>query len=726
MSFLIHRTVGEKTLLRSVEGETLRIGRDAGAGLRLDDAAVALDHAVIRRDGPHWVLEDRGSVTGTYAGGRPVDRLTLSGDDTIEIGGYRLRVQVTHPDDPLFLHLAAVDEGVAEASRPGRERRTLDTGALSAAETAAIAAARAGSDLAPAATKEAPVDAAAIAAAEEAVTKEARVDAAAIAMAHDAAAVGERTTGELPIATTDGEPAIAAAPSPEAAKEPQTAVAASEPKARPVRPAPSAVGARPRSRERTESEGFDYAAAYSLARPGWTKAALTLALAVVALVALGALAAGSHRPLMPGISSAHALIVSGQPVAASADGAGAVLFEARAREVAARGCAACHRPWRGASAIEDGCAVCHRPQSAPHAPLLAADRANDAAVAAVACTACHPEHRDQPLVRLQAAGDCVACHRDLGALTAGESTLTPAITSFATDHPELVITLPAADGAARRLSLADAAGADPSSLEFGHRLHRVREAGEAGPEGLRGPEGPVELACTDCHVADPTTGRMAPVSFEAHCQSCHRLSFDAAYPDREAPHATPREVEDYLVGLYSRAAGGGDQGASLRQRRLGVIAGRDRARLPAGVDRKVADAARTLFRSGCDLCHLVDLDAVPLPEVAPAAVPVRWMPGARFSHLDHDAMACAGCHPNAAASQATADVLLPGIAVCRECHGGAGLAQATTAGDRGAAWGGALACAECHGYHRDAAAATSTLTASAGAASRPTPPRSPS
>jgi len=63
----------------------------------------------------------------------------------------------------------------------------------------------------------------------------------------------------------------------------------------------------------------------------------------------------------------------------------------------------------------------------------------------------------------------------------------------------------------------------------------------------------------------------------------------------------------------------------------------------------------------------------------------RWLPHSRFSHRAHRPFACVGCHDQAKTSTKTADVLLPTIATCRMCHGGA-------AGAR-------VACVECHTYH---------------------------
>ncbi|MDY7091503.1 MAG: FHA domain-containing protein [Acidobacteriota bacterium] len=648
MTFLIHRLVGERTLLRTVEGDSLTIGRGAAADVRLDDAAVALEHAEIRREGKHWVLVDRGSVTGTYRNGRQVERETLSGDDTVEIGGYRLRFQVTHPEDPLFVHFSPIESAV-EAAAPAEPREKATDEALDTA------------------TFEVPVN------------------------PTDGSAAPEE------LAPAGHERPSAPTPSPRVPDQPAPTQPA------PVKPAPVKPALAP-----APPEAVDYAAAYSLARPGWTKGALTVALTVVALITVAALAAGSHRPLMPGISSAHALIVAEDTAPAAAPGenaAGGAFLNSEARRIATRGCAACHRPWRGPAAVEDGCVACHGDQGEPHAAALAS---SPSAAAAPACASCHPEHRGQDLVRRAVAADCTPCHRELSAVVPN-ATVTPQVTSFASDHPELVVTLPASrsdsggEEGPRRLSVAEAAGADPGTVDFGHRVHRVQqEATGASPaQTLRGPDGPVALVCGDCHVADDDTGRMQPVSFENHCQSCHRLSFDERLPDRQAPHSTPREVVDSLLGLYSGSEWGPDAAVSLRDRRLEVITGGGRQKLPPGVDRQVADAARTLFRAGCDFCHRVDLDAVPLPTVAPAAIPERWMPGARFSHLGHRNVACSTCHPDAATSEASADVLMPGIAACRGCHGAGSSPTASLAEDRGpAAWGGALACAQCHGYHR--------------------------
>ncbi len=778
MGFIIHRAAGAHTLLRQVSGETLRIGRDAGAELRLDDDAVAFDHAVIRAVAGGWTLEDRGSVTGTYLGGRRVTSVKLAAGDVIEIGGFRLRVQITDPEDPLFVHVQAVGAGAAEAPRPARASATgslrldelvararatgrrpppavADTGPLrrlaeiAAAAEADAAGARArerreaGAEAETAAVEIQPAAGVEAAAASPvpAVPPAARWD---VVAAGEAPAAGAGRVpaaarpAALPVAGTASE--SAAGPEPGIAREPPAApVPAAPPPARPAAPpavrapavpVPAAAAPAPVAR-------IDYAAAYALRRPGLTKGLATLAAMLLAAAALAALdASGSRAWLMPGISSEHARIVgaavavppagapasgstgpAGAPPPAAGGGAGGPVeatgaappasLAARRGEVAERGCLACHQPWRGPAAVE-GCAGCHPGEGVPHAAILAGS------ASAPACAACHPEHRGRALLAADDERPCLACHGDLDAIeTAGEPAVAPRVTSFAAEHPELVIALPEAGGGVRRLRLDDPAAraADPAVLRFGHRFHQVHEEGEAmtGPPlrpttGIAPAEIEARLSCGACHEPDPADGLMRPVEFERHCQACHGLGFDAQrFPDCQVPHEPPTEVEAFLLQTFilgacpDAAAGAGAFGGrrtAERMRALGMIGSDDarRRQFQVQADRAMAK----VFASECAHCHAVDLDAEPRPAVEPPAIPAVWMPAARFSHLDHQGLACAGCHAGAAASERTADVLMPGIAACRSCHGEDRAAPGASR---------LLTCGECHDYHHRTEAA---------------------
>jgi len=75
-----------------------------------------------------------------------------------------------------------------------------------------------------------------------------------------------------------------------------------------------------------------------------------------------------------------------------------------------------------------------------------------------------------------------------------------------------------------------------------------------------------------------------------------------------------------------------------------------------------------------------------LPTIAGARTKLQWLPHSRFDHDAHTGFSCVGCHQKALASTETADILIPGIAVCQTCHApGPGFAEAR--------------CSECHTYH---------------------------
>ena len=75
-------------------------------------------------------------------------------------------------------------------------------------------------------------------------------------------------------------------------------------------------------------------------------------------------------------------------------------------------------------------------------------------------------------------------------------------------------------------------------------------------------------------------------------------------------------------------------------------------------------------------------------EVMAPNMPARWMPAATFSHGAHEEARCESCHSNVRDSIDTKDVLLPGIATCRQCH-----ADQTLHPKVGSD------CTLCHSYH---------------------------
>lgn len=113
MAFIIQRIDGPRISLSEIKGRTLRIGRGTNAHLRSDNAAVALEHAYIEQSGEGYELFDKGSITGTYLNGRPVEASRLSKGDQVEIGNLKILVQIAEPTRPLFLRVESISEQLA-------------------------------------------------------------------------------------------------------------------------------------------------------------------------------------------------------------------------------------------------------------------------------------------------------------------------------------------------------------------------------------------------------------------------------------------------------------------------------------------------------------------------------------------------------------------------------------------------------------------------------------
>jgi hypothetical protein len=71
-------------------GERTRIGRSPDCEIFLDDVTVSRNHAVlVERDGG-YVVEDQGSLNGTFVNRKRIDNARLSNGDEVQIGKYRM------------------------------------------------------------------------------------------------------------------------------------------------------------------------------------------------------------------------------------------------------------------------------------------------------------------------------------------------------------------------------------------------------------------------------------------------------------------------------------------------------------------------------------------------------------------------------------------------------------------------------------------------------------
>ena len=71
-------------------GERTRIGRSPDCEIFLDDVTVSRNHAVlVARDGK-FIVEDQGSLNGTFVNRKRIDRVTLHEGDELQVGKYRM------------------------------------------------------------------------------------------------------------------------------------------------------------------------------------------------------------------------------------------------------------------------------------------------------------------------------------------------------------------------------------------------------------------------------------------------------------------------------------------------------------------------------------------------------------------------------------------------------------------------------------------------------------
>lgn len=358
-------------------------------------------------------------------------------------------------------------------------------------------------------------------------------------------------------------------------------------------------------------------------------------------------------------------------------------------------CEACHSlPFQQVQ--DKDCLQCHK-LSEHFDPKLALGTPHHSALDK-RCAECHFEHNgdarhgSQGMI-VRDARLCTECHAAIK--TVDPRSTEPDVKNFA-EHPQFRVSLADSRGEAQAtsgahmVSLDDRAKLkDPTPLKLNHQIHLK--------EGLRGEKGPVTLTCLSCHVPDVGhKGRgMIPITFEKNCASCHPLTFDDRLPEKQVPHGNPDVVFNYLYAEYSKLflsdqgsqaaqivnsrfrPGGGAQAQAAQEAAVAVKPTREAVETES---RKAEDLLFT--KTACLLCHEVSkkeggssggtdpLAGVMVSkwQVQTPHIPDLWMTGAVFDHGAHQEVRCESCHEGVRESKVTADVLLPKIAGCRECH----------------------------------------------------------
>ncbi len=352
-------------------------------------------------------------------------------------------------------------------------------------------------------------------------------------------------------------------------------------------------------------------------------------------------------------------------------------------------CSYCHRkPF--VRVADPVCAECHADTRShadppPEGILSVAELEafNHPDVAAQQCAHCHREHNGARIIPAKQSF-CGDCHGDLEQRTGYASAL-PAATDFADHHPQFSTTLTRRDidGGIRQLRMAidDPDMIEQSQLSFPHDRH-------LDPAGLETPSGFQVLSCADCHQPDAGGRYMQPIDFETQCVQCHQLNFDPSNPERVVPHGKPAEVVNVLTEFYAELA---LRGASREVSNL-PLNSNDPSAVLLWARQQALRTGNSLFEGrACGECHQVTRqeNAAQITwTIQPPRVAGIWFPRSSFDHSSHLATECSVCH-DAATSASSDDVLLPGIAVCQDCHGGEHTRNRV-----------ASTCIACHRYHQ--------------------------
>jgi hypothetical protein len=335
-----------------------------------------------------------------------------------------------------------------------------------------------------------------------------------------------------------------------------------------------------------------------------------------------------------------------------------------------------------------------------------------------ACVACHREHQGHKILAMHVADrQCTDCHASLPShLKPSETTRFHAvITDLNSDHPDF------------RPSLKGKK--DEAKIKFNHKAHldldldALRAANQnGGVELLKGLG--AKLACAQCHTLDNQRQYFLPIRYESHCAQCHPLDVPLVgkftkemepavteFVKTPLPHKEPAIVRavlrDRLVlfaqknNVVQGPAEPPPAARPLPWKPSGVTDAQwawavkhgDQTEAVLFMNRQWSKAENMM---GCTYCHFErKRDSAGLPEYYRTEIPAIWYKHSFFNHGSHRFVSCADCHDRnaegtpVAKSQSTADILLPTLHVCQECHRG----PIGTTGSAG------NACVQCHRYH---------------------------
>lgn len=397
------------------------------------------------------------------------------------------------------------------------------------------------------------------------------------------------------------------------------------------------------------------------------------------------------------------------PVANDYDGPGQVKMDASwstgALSTAHHGlednCEACHvEPFQ--SVQDKTCLTCHEGigdhakvprQNTSRGPLSKGDEIQWAIAEMFgkegqgSCTTCHTEHEGAGRMEPTAQKFCAECHDGM------DSRLTDTKLANAADfgdaHPQFQAVFHPTLGSdeTARMSL-DSKPKEQHGLKFPHALHMSKRGGVARMANNLGAkeEYGSSLVCADCHTPTADKNSFLPVDMEEDCEACHSLVYDRVGDTfRSLRHGKVSEMQ-------------ADLRAMDRAPRRPVVTGRRRPGEYAQGGRYYQNFGRparsyiainrALAPDGvCGECHIpttIDGKA----DVMPVNLRDSYFIHGYFDHEAHEQEDCTTCHAGDT-SKTSEDLLMPDIAICRDCHLGEEAVEAKVPSS----------CAMCHSYH---------------------------
>lgn len=365
-------------------------------------------------------------------------------------------------------------------------------------------------------------------------------------------------------------------------------------------------------------------------------------------------------PLLPGVSSELDKWQSSLPVTLTDSWSPGPLSGGHG--VFGAKCSSCHqRAFRAIS--DDACTACHK-KVGKH---LTDDALHASLFKDVRCTECHVDHKGAAGLTRHDSSRCVACHGDIKSRSA--KTTVANVHEFSTDHPPFRITVQnGKDGrpVIRALQNQKGKALEQPGLKFSHQVHLDKN-------GVSSPEGDTVMSCHDCHRPDEPGIHFEPMTMKKTCQQsgCHGLDFTAPV-EGMVPHGSEREVMNRMRSYYAKWLVSAPENMAECGHN-GSPENSPQRTLACAAELAQRNAAASLFskNAGCAECHEIaasDDSEVPW-KVTPVRLNRNWHAKSVFSHAKHDTTDCTACHDKTN-SKTSADIAMPTIEKCRECHVG--------------------------------------------------------